>query len=1512
MNGLRRISQHLVKATAVGGLLLASALPFALANTAGAATFSPNTPPAAPTGLIAASGLDSASIGTGGVTNATIGLTWTASVYGSANGASAATGYNVYEGTTAGGESTTPLNGAVPLTGTSMTVPGLTDGTAYFFTVQAVNAYGSSTASTEATDTPAGASSAPTAVTIAGGNGQSTISWAAPAKTNGSAVVGYNVYVTTTAPVAGTDAFVTALNTSTGGSWLNVNGGVNGSNAPACTPFSIAAASAANSLVYVPFNGAECTALGAYSPSNLITGTSETITGLTNGTAYYFVVTAVNGVGESQGALASSSATTPGTVATALTGVSVIGGISIGQPGTTVEVTWPSVPGETFNIYQGTTPGGEAATPINLAPLADNPQAALGNRNGYPVTGLTTGTSYYFYVKAINAGGSSTPSNEVVYVAGAGLPGAPTGVTAVGANTSATVTWTAPANTGGSVIDHYVVQASSNNGATWGTAGTTAATSGATHLTVTGLTNGLTYVFDVAAVNSKNLESAFSTTSNSVVPATTVPSAVKALGVSISGGVATLTWPVANATGGANSEGGTIAGYGILVGTTSGSEALVAEIANGGATSATYTVGTSGTFYFQIVAQSNLGIGAVSNEAVATSGAGTPLTPPTALTTSLYSSDTYNPATGASEQIISFTPSTNDGGGSILAPAAGYAVYQVTGTDITGALSHPALSVLTACVAGTPCVDSTNSDATDYYIGGLTGGTSYSFILVPVNAIGVSDGLSTHNLAPSSIVTFKAAAASGAPSGVSAVQTGTSVTVSWNAPLNADGTTAIGYGVYTNTSGTFGGTALKACPQSGACLANVVSGTTAVVSGLSAGTNNFWVTSTNDGLTYGSPGGPVSVIVTAPPTFITGTSNAPQANFGMTTGMNVTHGSLTGSPTILHWSATASPGGLSCTGTSDASCTIVGLTNGVTYTIMVSVTTATGTVSEAANMVSQPLGVPAAPSVTASAVGTAAAVYSVSLSWNQPTDGGSGITLYTATSTNSATLVTANYTVASALWAYNQATGLHAASETAALTYFKANVTSYCIVPQGYVSGGVDSVDTSNQAVPASTTCTIYDIGASTSPTFTYTVAAYNTNGHATSAASNSLKLLATGTVPKAPTNFAAAPGATTSTVNLSWTAPSATGGSDIVGYNIFEGTASGAETTTPVNGVSPIVGTTVAIPNLTLGKKYFFTVVAVNANGSSAPGYNVLFTAQEISYTAIGSPGVATGLSASSTAGTSASLSWSAPASTGGAPIIGYLVYAGTSAGGESATPVNSALVTGTSYTVTGLNSGTTYYFVVVADNGLAFSAPSSEANAKTSGTSSGVPILPTVTGTYYVPTFSTNAAVVINGTGFTTGMTVTSSNPAYTVTLAGIGGIDASGAGTTATLSVTTTSAATAGTSTAIVFKNADGGAVSFALNGGPAPTPPPPVVKVLMVSGVHGTILTGRTVTIIITGTGFYGQPRIISNAAGTTARVTGDTGTRLTVRVTVRGNRRGVHTFTIILANGKSVRVNYTQH
>ena len=178
-----------------------------------------------------------------------------------------------------------------------------------------------------------------------------------------------------------------------------------------------------------------------------------------------------------------------------------------------------------------------------------------------------------------------------------------------------------------------------------------------------------------------------------------------------------------------------------------------------------------------------------------------------------------------------------------------------------------------------------------------------------------------------------------------------------------------------------------------------------------------------------------------------------------------------------------------------------------------------------------------------------------------------------------------------------------------------------------------------------------------------------------------------------------------------------------------------------------------------------------------------------------------------------------------------------------------------------------------------------------------------PTVTGTYYVPTFSTNYEVAIAGTGFESGITATSSNSAYSVLVAGV-----NSTGTVVTLLVSTTSAATTGTSSNITLTNLDGSTVTFALNGGTAPVPPKPVV--FKVFRVFGVAMVGKTVTIKISGSGFYAQPKITSNVAGVKAVVSGDTGTVLTVRVAVAANSpRGVHTFTVRLANGKAATVNY---
>jgi hypothetical protein len=79
----------------------------------------------------------------------------------------------------------------------------------------------------------------------------------------------------------------------------------------------------------------------------------------------------------------------------------------------------------------------------------------------------------------------------------------------------------------------------------------------------------------------------------------------------------------------------------------------------------------------------------------------------------------------------------------------------------------------------------------------------------------------------------------------------------------------------------------------------------------------------------------------------------------------------------------------------------------------------------------------------------------------------------------------------------------------------------------------------------------------------------------------------------------------------------------------------------------------------------------------------------------------------------------------------------------------------------------------------------------------------------------------------------------------------------------------------------------------------------------TSVAGHAVAGKTVTLSIHGTGFYGSPNVSSHA-GTTAVVIRDTGLVLIVKVTVAPrSRNGVFTFTITLANGESCTIRYNQ-
>ena len=157
--------------------------------------------------------------------------------------------------------------------------------------------------------------------------------------------------------------------------------------------------------------------------------------------------------------------------------------------------------------------GGTAITGYTVTA---NPGGLVGTGVASPVlmTGLTNGTGYTFTVTATNAIGTSAASFASNSVTPASVPGAPNIVSATAANTSAAITFIAPASNGGSVITGYSVT-STPGGLT--SAGTTSP------IIVNGFTNGTAYTFTVTATNAIGTGAA-SASSSSVTPAT-VPGA---------------------------------------------------------------------------------------------------------------------------------------------------------------------------------------------------------------------------------------------------------------------------------------------------------------------------------------------------------------------------------------------------------------------------------------------------------------------------------------------------------------------------------------------------------------------------------------------------------------------------------------------------------------------------------------------------------------------------------------------------------------------------------------------------------------------------------------------------------------------------------------------------------------------------------------------------------------------------------------------------------------------------
>src|SRR5208283_4614295 len=123
---------------------------------------------------------------------------------------------------------------------------------------------------------------------------------------------------------------------------------------------------------------------------------SYTNTGLTNGTPYYYVVTAVNSAGES-GPSSQATATPAASVSIPPTPT----GLQATAGNAQISLTWNASTGATsYNVKRSTTSGGPYTTIASPATPS------------YTNTGLSNGTPYYYVVTAVNSAGESNPSSQ--------------------------------------------------------------------------------------------------------------------------------------------------------------------------------------------------------------------------------------------------------------------------------------------------------------------------------------------------------------------------------------------------------------------------------------------------------------------------------------------------------------------------------------------------------------------------------------------------------------------------------------------------------------------------------------------------------------------------------------------------------------------------------------------------------------------------------------------------------------------------------------------------------------------------------------------------------------------------------------------------------------------------------------------------------------------------------------------------------------------------------------------
>ncbi len=693
-----------------------------------------------------------------------------------------------------------------------------------------------------------------------------------------------------------------------------------------------------------------------------------------------------------------------------------------GQYGESVYTACHQVTGEQCDGGGGAGGGGGAqggsAGLVEFGSGTSDEWFGLGGYPGENSTGGLSGLSaQYNYYSNDNANGS------VVLSYTTGAPGAPTSVNGTPGNTNVSLYWSAPTSTGTSSITGYSVQYAVSPYSSWTSA--PGCTGTATSCTVTGLTNGTPYEFEVAATNSVGT-GAFSAPSGPITPSGP-PGAPNITSVTPSDGSLTLAFSSAS-----SSLAITDYQYSLNGGTT---------WVSGGVTTSPLTISglTNGTQYSVLLR----GVSAAGGGASSSPATGTPSALPGAPTIT-----NITPGGDGVSLVVAFAPGYTGGSAiqsyqyatSVGANTTNFGAWTTaTGTTspitITGLANGTTYSVelratnangtgpgsvyqvgVTLTVANAPTITSlTPSDSAiavtyapytssndggsaisgiDYSLDGgvtwisagtltdpftissLTNGTSYSVMIRADNSVGTSPDSSPMSATPYTVP--------GAPVNVQATAGSTSAQIGWNTPPNNGGSSVTSYTASAYSVAT-GGSAIATC---------TTSSTTCSITGLTNDTTYYFaVTATN----AAGPGPASNPRVSTAPLALPGAPTLSALTVGnayvsvpFTAGTYDPNNPITG----YQYSPDGGVTWLAATGTTSP-ITISNLTNGTAYTIELRATSAIGP-GAASN--SEP-GTPyAAPDPTANATTTyTAGSGQVTVTWVAPNNNGAAISSYTVT-----------------------------------------------------------------------------------------------------------------------------------------------------------------------------------------------------------------------------------------------------------------------------------------------------------------------------------------------------------------------------------------------------------------------------------------------------------------------------------------------------------------------------------